>query len=195
MKKLATTAFVALGLLAAPTMASAATTAYANSTVSLRTGPDAGYPRVATLRAGTPLQVYGCINDWSWCDVSVGRDRGWVSAGHLDAYSRGHRVAVSRYGVGLGLPVIRFTFNSYWNDHYRYRTWYAQRNQWAGYRPPVQRIVVVKPQPRPVVVKPQVPGKGVMQHQSRQKNAPDRGNGSRKVAWRDPAGKSQQRTR
>lgn len=202
MNKLATTAIVALGMLAAPAMASAATTAYTNSAVSLRTGPDAGYPRVAALRAGTPLQVYGCINDWSWCDVGVGYDRGWVSAGYLDSYSRGHRVAVSRYGVNLGLPVIRFTFNSYWDSHYRNRAWYVQRNQWAAYRPTVHRTIVVKPQPRPVVVakpqprpvvviKSQTPNKGAVQHQTWQKNASDRGNGTRKVAWREPAGKSQ----
>lgn len=132
MKKLATTAIIALGMLAMPAIASATATAHTNFTVSLRTGPDAGYPRVAALRAGTPLQVHGCINDWSWCDVAIGYDCGWVSAGYLDYVDRGRRIAVNRYGASIGLSILHFVFNAYWDNHYRNRAWYAQRRQWAA---------------------------------------------------------------
>ena len=37
---------------------------------SLRSGPDAGYPEVAWVREGESLWIHGCIDDWSWCDVS-----------------------------------------------------------------------------------------------------------------------------
>lgn len=134
MNKLAISALVALGLLAAPAIASAET-AYTNAAVNLRAGPDAGYPRIATLRAGQRVEIHGCINDWSWCDISVGRERGWVSAGYLGSDYRGRRVAVSGYGTQMGLPVLGFVLGTYWDSHYRGRSWYSQRSHWEQHPP------------------------------------------------------------
>ncbi|MFT3762773.1 MAG: SH3 domain-containing protein [Pseudoxanthomonas sp.] len=134
MKKLAATALVALGMLAVPAIASAET-AYTNASVNLRTGPDAGYPRIVTLRAGQRVEIYGCINDWSWCDVGVGRERGWISSGYLDYDYRGRRVGVSRYGAEIGLPVLSFVLGAYWDNHYRGKSWYSQRGHWESHPP------------------------------------------------------------
>ena len=43
---------------------------YVRQDASLRSGPDAGYPEVAWVREGESLWIHGCIDDWSWCDVS-----------------------------------------------------------------------------------------------------------------------------
>lgn len=133
MKKF-TKAALALGLLAVPALASAAD-AWTRSAVNLRTGPDADYPRIVTLRGGQPLQVYGCISDWSWCDVSSGGYRGWVSAGFLDYERNGRRVQVSVSGASLGLPVLSFVLGTYWDQHYRGKSWYAQRPQYEKRHP------------------------------------------------------------
>ena len=117
-----------LGLAALPAIASAET-AHVASSVNLRTGPDADYPRITTLRAGQRVEVYGCINDWSWCDVASGRDRGWVSATYLQYDHGGRRVAINRSGASLGLPVLSFVLGTYWDEHYRNKSWYAQRGQ------------------------------------------------------------------
>ena len=124
----ATLALATIGLV--PSTASAATRAgYVNASVNLRTGPAADYPRIVTLRGGQRVQIFGCINDWSWCDVSAAGYRGWVSAGYLDYDNNGRRVGISRQGAGIGLPVLSFILGNYWDEHYRGKPWYGQRSQ------------------------------------------------------------------
>ena len=107
---------------------------------SLRSGPDAGYPEVAWVREGESLWIHGCIDDWSWCDVSWydrrgGEYRGWMSAGLIDYDYFGDRVDVYDYGPGLGLPVLGFSLELYWGRYYRARPWYGERAYWRAYRP------------------------------------------------------------
>ncbi|WP_371873617.1 SH3 domain-containing protein [Agaricicola taiwanensis] len=52
----------------------------------MRTGPGTSYPRIATLDAGTGVNVARCAG--SWCRVRVGRLSGWVSSGYLQGLSR-----------------------------------------------------------------------------------------------------------
>ena len=58
--------------------ASSAETAYTTKTVNLRAGPSRDYELVAQVPAGVPVEVNGCVDDWTWCDVSLEGDRGWV---------------------------------------------------------------------------------------------------------------------
>jgi len=37
--------------------------------VAMRSGPDSGYPLVASYGPGTPLRVQGCVEGYAWCDV------------------------------------------------------------------------------------------------------------------------------
>ncbi|MCD9028583.1 SH3 domain-containing protein [Luteimonas sp. BDR2-5] len=135
MKRTLTATLLALGLLSLPVMASAATTAWTNAAVNLRTGPAADYPRILTLRAGQPVEVYGCINDWSWCDVSQANNRGWVSAAFLDYDTGGRRIALSSYGARSGLAVLDFVIGTYWERHYRNTSWYGQRSHYEQRHP------------------------------------------------------------
>src|SRR3954471_25079429 len=50
-------------------LAALAQEAYTTRTVNVRAGPDLSYPVVAGLGGGAPVQVFGCLDDWSWCDV------------------------------------------------------------------------------------------------------------------------------
>lgn len=169
-----------LSLLALPGLAAAAdgvVTANAN----LRAGPDAGYPRIVGLRAGTPVEILGCINDYSWCDVGVGRERGWVSAGVLAYSDRDQYWSVYDEGPRSRLPVLTFLFASYWDSYYRGRPWYDRRPYWNNYRPvyrprpprPVQPPRPIRP-PRPIG--PPHPGTGGPQIQP-----PRPGNGGPQV--------------
>ncbi|MEO8741954.1 MAG: SH3 domain-containing protein, partial [Lysobacteraceae bacterium] len=52
--------------------------AYVAADTSLLAGPDQQYPSIVELPAGVPVQVQGCVDGWTWCDVIAGGDRGWV---------------------------------------------------------------------------------------------------------------------
>ena len=63
------------------------------SPVSVRSGPGAKWPVVATIPAGVDVQVLTCATGWKWrwCQVQAGDVKGWVkevalarSGGHLD---------------------------------------------------------------------------------------------------------------
>jgi uncharacterized protein YraI len=141
---------IAVGALVAavavPSLAQAQT-AYTTTYVNLRTGPGFEYPIVLAVPAQAPLDTYGCLNDWSWCDVSFNGYRGWM-AGDYIAYVRDDRwIPVYDYGPRYSIPIITFSFGTYWDTYYRDRPWYRDRDRWSRYdrdhhddhRPPQHR--------------------------------------------------------
>lgn len=110
--------------------------AYTTTAVNLRAGPDADYPLVRWVPEGTGVNVHGCLADYRWCDVEVYGDRGWISASYLVYPYQNSNVPIVTYGPVIGLPLVGFTFESYWDDHYHRRPWYVERQRWAHrYRP------------------------------------------------------------
>jgi uncharacterized protein YraI len=99
--------------------------------ISLQAGPDPAYPSIIELAAGTPVSIQGCINGWTWCDVVVGGDRGWVPGTFLEEDYSGQRVVVIDYGPRIGIPVVGFSLGLYWDQHYHSRPFYTQREQWV----------------------------------------------------------------
>jgi len=100
--------------------------------VSLQAGPDPAYPSIIEIQACTPVSIQGCISGWTWCDVVVGADRGWVPGTFLEQDYGGQRVVVIDYGPRIGIPVVGFTLGVYWDQHYHNRPFYAQRQQWVS---------------------------------------------------------------
>ena len=135
MKRLLLLAAVFLAVWTAPASAQSFY-GYATVNANLRAGPDAGYPRVATVPAGARLQIFGCLDGWYWCDVAWGPERGWISAGLIASDFGGGRVIVYDNGPRLGLPFVTFSLGLYWDNYYRSRYWYRQRSRWDHYRPP-----------------------------------------------------------
>jgi uncharacterized protein YraI len=121
--------------------AAVAADGYVTGNVNLRAGPDVSYPSVDMLPAGTSVAIYGCVDGWSWCDVSNGSDRGWVAGGFLQEVYEGRRVFVADYGVRIGIPIVSFVFGTYWADHYRGRSWYGNRDRWSHIQPHYRPIV------------------------------------------------------
>ena len=118
-------------LLLAASAIAGAQDAYTTRPKNVRAGPNQEYPLVAQLDADTPLDVHGCLSDWSWCDVSFSDDgRGWIFSDGVSFVYQGERVPLYSYAPSLGLTVITFSVGSYWNDYYRGRPWYSQRDQW-----------------------------------------------------------------
>lgn len=129
-------AVLCIGLAAAGGAQAQSNVGYATSNANLRAGPDTGYPRVSTVPAGAALDIYGCVDDWSWCDVQWRGERGWMSAGLIEYERNGSRYYVDDRGAWLGLPILTFALDIYWADHYLRRPWYHEHDHWSHYRPP-----------------------------------------------------------
>ena len=111
---------------------------YVTGNVNLRAGPDSSYPSVVMLPAGAEVAIQGCVDGWSWCDVAAGNERGWVAGNFLQEEYQGQRVLVPQYGVQIGIPVVSFVFGTYWDDNYRNRSWYGNREHWSRITPHYQ---------------------------------------------------------
>lgn len=140
---------LAASLAAAPAALAQARTGYAAVNANLRAGPDSGYPRIGAVPAGAALDIYGCIDDWSWCDVQWRGERGWISAGLIEYDYSGRRVAVYDYGARIGLPILAFSLDAYWGSHYRGRSWYRERDRWHDHRPSPKPVARPKARPAP----------------------------------------------
>ncbi|OXI29781.1 peptide-binding protein [Burkholderia sp. AU16741] len=122
---------VLAGFVAAPGVADAQNSAYTNSPAELFAGPAPDYPVVAQIPPGTALDVFGCLSDYTWCDVALPGVRGWIDAQLLDYPYQGSYVPLLEYGAIIGVPVTGFAIGAYWDRYYRHRPWYPERDRWA----------------------------------------------------------------
>jgi len=113
--------------------------AFVTSSAPLEAGPSPDYPQIATLEAGAPVAVYGCLNGWDWCDVSFEGYRGWFDGQLLAVPYQGERVPVFDFGPQIGVAVTAFSFDSYWEEHYRGRPFFTERERYAHIQPPPPR--------------------------------------------------------
>ncbi|MEY9781137.1 uncharacterized protein YraI [Sinorhizobium fredii] len=149
-------------LLLAPAIAQAAE-GFATANVNMRAGPSTAYPAITVIPAGESIEIYGCLADVPWCDVEFYDGRGWVHGRYIQALYQQRRVYVGpRYYRPLGIPVVVFSFSSYWDRHYRDYDFYRDRDRWRRgpdfyrgpdrraepYRPP-SRIPDFEPRPAP----------------------------------------------
>ena len=154
----------------AVSVAASAQEAFTTRTVNVRAGPDTSYPAVAVLGPGAPVQVIGCLDDWSWCDVAFADNRGWVYSPYLSYVYQGYQVPFYSYAPSFGIPIIAFSLGSYWDRYYRGRPWYGRRDYWERRAP-----VHVRPTGPPPRAYPQArPGeyRGYDANRSRQGTQP-----------------------
>jgi len=145
------TLFVTLLFLSLPVLAA---DGYVISDVNLRAGPGTDYPSITVIPKWTGLQVQGCVDGYSWCDVQVGPDRGWVYGQYLEFMRGNEPVFIEDSGPQLGIPIVTFSVATYWDSYYRTRPWYSRRAYWVSrpppiYRPPPARPPGMRPPPRP----------------------------------------------
>jgi uncharacterized protein YraI len=138
--------WLAVGLLALP-IAAMAQQAFTTRTVNVRAGPNNAYPIVAQVGGGAPMQVMGCLDDWSWCDVLYADLRGWVYGPYLTYAYQGGSVPLYNYAPSLGIPIVTFAIGPYWDRYYYGRPWYGRRDYWVG-RPPPPHYRPPGPPPR-----------------------------------------------
>jgi len=117
--------------------AAQAQAAYTARTVNLRAGPGVDYPVVAVLPPGLQVWVQSCVEDYSWCDVLIGSERGWIFSGNIQSYYDDVSGYVPLYyGAWFGIAAYPFFINDYWGRYYYNRPWYPQLHRWANHHPP-----------------------------------------------------------
>ncbi|MGE0231256.1 MAG: SH3 domain-containing protein [Flavobacteriaceae bacterium] len=120
-------------LFAAPALAA---TAQVTADLNMRAGPSTRYPVITTVPYGHSVTVYGCLQGYSWCDVSWRGSRGWVSANYLNYRYADTWRPIPSWGTRIGVPLITFSFGDYSYRHYRNYDWYRYRDRWMDHRPP-----------------------------------------------------------
>ncbi len=105
---------------------------YAAPQLEIKAGPDDRYPTVGTVRTDTRLEINGCLRNWSWCDVSSQRVRGWVRGRDVQVDRGGNRI---NWGSPWNVPQSDFDFDTYWDNNYRGQQFYGERNRWQRVSP------------------------------------------------------------
>ncbi|MGO7906757.1 SH3 domain-containing protein [Rhizobium leguminosarum] len=122
----------AVGLLMLVPAIAQAAEGYSTANVNMRAGPSTRYPAVAVIPAGSSVEIRGCLSDVNWCDVEFYGGRGWVSGQYVQALYQKRRVYVGpQYYRPLGIPMIRFSVDNYWDRYYRNRDFYRDRDRWS----------------------------------------------------------------
>jgi uncharacterized protein YraI len=133
--------------------AAMAQNAMTTASADLYAGPDNAYPVVAQLDPNTPVQVMGCLDDWSWCDVASQDTRGWMYSPDITYQYQGGYVPLYSYAPSLGIAVVPFSVDVYWGRYYHDRPWYSRREEWAhrtvNHRRPPGPPPSAGPPPRP----------------------------------------------
>lgn len=115
---------------AAPSIA-AAQDAVVTADLNMRAGPSTSFPVVDVIPERAPVDVHGCNDGYSWCDVSSQGSRGWVSASYLTYAAGGGYVPLIEYTSEIEIPIITYSVGSYWDTYYRNRPWYGRRALWS----------------------------------------------------------------
>lgn len=110
--------------------AAQAATGFTVEPTELRAGPDYDYPTIRMIRDDRRVEIYGCLNDWSFCDVGYRADRGWVDARDIVVDYRSRRMGLVDAGPYVGIGFLSFSFGNYWDSYYRGRPFYNDRGRW-----------------------------------------------------------------
>lgn len=105
MKSLVSAAAIAAAI-AVPGAALAATTAVTTTDLNLRAGPGPNHEILTTMPGNMQIQLMGCVEAGTWCQVDYNGQVGWASANYLAAEMQGERVVVTERIEAV--PTVQF---------------------------------------------------------------------------------------
>jgi uncharacterized protein YraI len=105
---------------------------YSITNVNLRAGPGTYYPVIVVVPTNTPISIFGCLGDYTWCDVLFQGNRGWMRSIYLKKWYQGNYYGLGDYAPRLGIRVVSFDIGPYWDSNYRERPFYRDRSRWGG---------------------------------------------------------------
>lgn len=77
---------------------------FSTAHLNLRTGPGTQYPVVGVMEYNVRTNITGCLNDYSWCSITVAGINGWASAEYLVIDQGGEVKQIT--GPDSGIPVV-----------------------------------------------------------------------------------------
>ena len=132
MKKYLYTMILFMGLIV-PLSPAKADQALVVTTMNMRSGPHSSLPVVTTLRRNERVELLGCVQNYEWCEVrNSAEDYGWVSSYYLRGVRGNNTYAlIDDYGRPYSqTTIIIYRPRQYWDDHYRGRDFYRDRDKW-----------------------------------------------------------------
>ena len=104
---------------------------YSNGSVDLLAGPDGSFPVVAHVEPNAGLKIIGCQQGFTWCDVSMNGQRGWINGHFLDNVYNDKHVNVVEFGPQQNVPTVVFQQRTYWDTYYHDRPFYTEHRYWT----------------------------------------------------------------
>lgn len=124
---------IILASLALPFSPARADDALVVTALNMRSGPHSSLPVVTTLRRNERVELLGCVQNYEWCEVRTSADDyGWVSSYYLRGLRGNNSYAlIDDYGRPYSqTTIIIYRPRQYWDDHYRNRDFYRDRDRW-----------------------------------------------------------------
>ncbi len=80
----------------------------ANADLPLRSGPGPMHNIIGTVDRNTIVEVEGCVETGTWCQVNANGHRGWVWGANVTAQQGGQTVVVTQQRQALQVPVVTY---------------------------------------------------------------------------------------
>jgi uncharacterized protein YraI len=94
-----------VGCLALPAVA-AAQTAVVTTDLNMREGPGPNYAVITAMPQGEAVEIEGCLETMSWCQVSWDGETGWAYADYLAMELEGSRMVVREARPRVAIPIV-----------------------------------------------------------------------------------------
>lgn len=82
-------------ILSMPAAAAAQSAGTVTTDLNMRAGPGGSYEVVSVIPTGAPIEINGCVDAGTWCEVVYDGERGYASASYLTVDQGGTTVVVA----------------------------------------------------------------------------------------------------